>query len=341
MVLKMRYAVAATVAFMLGGCGGEQAPADGGQVDAGPFDSGPPLRDAGDLDAGGFDAGAVDAGTVDAGPVDAGALDAGVDAGRSVDGGGCPATTGIVLDPADAGLPAQGLRLWLRPDLAVATVGDAGVSICRWEDLTGHGLHFVPSTATPPTLSASGLRGRPSVTISSAGRSLVRGDVLGLAPTSGRTVAVLSLNRDLTRRYEAFFQGLTGSPGTYLGLDTNTFNTAGAREGVYITGNAFDADLATAAIARTHVLSISTMAPGTAVPAALTYTVDGVVRALSSTPDPGSGVIQSFLGANFTALGRAAGGFTGAELGDVLVWDRALTPAERAQVEAYFSARYP
>jgi hypothetical protein len=84
------------------------------------------------------------------------------------------------------------------------------------------------------------------------------------------------------------------------------------------------------------------MAPGTALPAALTYTVDGVVRALTRTPGGlGNGLVEDFSGANFTALGNAVAGFTGAELGDVLVWDRALTAPERAQVEAYFAARYP
>jgi hypothetical protein len=248
-----------------------------------------------------------------------------------------------VLDAADAGLPTQGLRLWLRADLGVATLGAAGVSVCRWEDLSGNARHFTPAfAATPPTLAAAGLRGRPSVTFPTDSQALVRYDLLGIAPTAGRTVALIGINRDLTRRYQAFLQGQPNTPGTYLGLDTNTFQTAGAREGAYVTNNGYDVDLATSTSARTHLFSVSTMVPGTALPGALTYTVDGVERTLTRTPGGlGNGLIEDFSGATYTALGAGAAGFLGAELGDVLVWDRALTASERAQVEAYFSARYP
>ena len=163
-----------------------------------------------------------------------------------------------------------------------------------------------------------------------------------MLPNAGRTFAVISLTRDLIHRYEQVFMGLSASGGTYFGLDMNVFNTAGSREGVYTTNNGYDTDLATAATVRVHVLSISSMQAGGSLPAVLDYSVDGITRTLTRTPGGnGNGLVEDFAGANYTSLGGAASGFAGAEMGDVLVWDRALTASERALVEAYFSSRYP
>ena len=278
---------------------------------------------------GGADSGA-DAGPPDAGPPDA---------GPSRDDAGCPLPTGLVLDPTAAGLPDAGLRLWLRPDLGLATLD--GGAVCRWEDLSGHLNHFTPAFATAPRLASSGLRGHPAVSFTN-GLGLIRPGVLGLAATSGRAVALIGLATDLTHRFEYFVQGQAGSPGTYFGTDMNTFQTSGAREGVEVTNNAFDSDLATAAEVRTQVLSISSFAPGGSLPGVLQYWVSGVQRTLTRIPAGlGNGTVEDFSGANYTAVGGGEGAFTGALLGDLLVYDHALTDPERLAVEAYFQRRYP
>jgi hypothetical protein len=130
----------------------------GGNPDAGePSDAGAPL-DAGE--------------PIDAGPSDAG--DAG-DAGVVVlfDDAGCPLPTNAVLDPADAGLPPAGLTLWLRTDIGLAAT-DAG-AICRWEDVSGKGNHFLPGTSTPALYDATGLAGHPAVSIQGPNQYLIRG----------------------------------------------------------------------------------------------------------------------------------------------------------------------
>jgi hypothetical protein len=166
--------------------------------------------------------------------------------------------------------------------------------------------------------------------------------VLGLPARSGRTVAVIGLTTDLTHRFQYFVQGLPGSAGTYFGLDMNTFQTAGSRESVYITNNAFDTDLATAAEVRTHVYSISSFTPGGALPGVLQYWVSGVQRSLTRIQAGlGNGTVEDFSGANVTVLGGGEPAYTGALLGDVLVYDHALTDPERLAVEAYLQSRYP
>ncbi len=266
------------------------------------------------------------------------AKDSGFDAGPQFDDAGCPVPTGVVLDPADAGLPTTGLALWLRGDLGVA-VRDGGV--CRWDDVSGHGRSFAPATSTPPTVAAAGVNGKPAVAFN-AGQALIRNDVLGLSATSGRTIAAFVANGDLTHRFQAVHQGKLGTAGTYFGLDTNTFDTAGSLEGVYVTNNAYDSNLATATTARSHILSISSFAAGGSLPGVLTYSVGGTAATLTRTAGGlGNGTVEDFSAADVTYLGGVSVGATPANLGEVLVYDRALTAPERTAVDQYFSSRYP
>jgi hypothetical protein len=301
-----------------------------------PTGAGDSGTDAGTVDAGVPDAGVFDAGPPDAGPPDAGAPDAGP--GR--DDAGCPFPTGLVLDPAQAGLPDAGLRLWLRGDLGVAVTPDGGV--CRWEDLSGHANHVYAATTVLPAFLPTGLRGRQAVFFSGSNRYLVTSGVLGIPATSGRTFALVALTQDTTHRFQHLMQGKASSPGTYFATDMNTFATAGSKEGVFVSNRAYDADLSTAVEVRTHLYSISSFVPGTSLTGALYYSVSGVQRTLSRTPagSPGE-VVEDFSSADFTSVGYGDASFAGGMLGDVLVYDRALTAPERVAVEVYFQSRYP
>ena len=287
------------------------------------------------LDAGGGDA--ADGST----PGDASrdAADA-ADAAPRFDDAGCPLPTGVVADANDAGLPATGIALWLRGDLGVATLD--GGAVCRWDDVSGKGRNFATALGPMPVLDPIGIKGKPAVSFTASGQHLVRNDVLGIAGTAGRTVAVYARSIDTARRYQPFHQGLPNSPGTYFGLDANTYLTAGNLEGAYVTNNAYDSNVATSTNARSHILSISSFAVGGALPGVLTYAVDGTLVTLTRTSGGlGNGTVEDFSAANQTTIGGAAAGFTGAELGEILVWDHALTAPERAAVQAYFQSRFP
>lgn len=313
--------------------GVQDATADAG-VDAGPSDSG--ILDAAAPDADPTDADPADADLADADPPDSGAPDSGLR-----DDAGCPFPSGVIDDPTAVGLPS-GVVLWLRGERGVATLPD-GISVCRWEDVSGNGRHFSPATAALPSYQATAVGGRPGVVFVTNSR-LERPDVLGLGATQGRAIAVRSQILDTTRRFGSLLQGNRGNNWEYLELEQNTFNTVGSRVGVYLTANAYDSDVATATTARTHVYSITTMVPGTTLPGALSYAVDGVERTLTRTPGgngpsgPGNNLVWDFSGANFTSIGdTATPGFTGGAIGEVLVFDHALTPQERAAVEAHLS----
>ena len=295
-------------------------------------DGSPSRDDAGSIDA--SEGGAPVDGGVDASDASA------IDAAPTLDDAGCPVPTGVTLRPDDAGIPSSGLALWLRADVGLNTYGAAGDGgvVCRWDDVSGNGQSFTPASATPPTQVFGALGAAPAVSFNGSGQNLSRAGVLGIGATSARTVAVYSKTSDTTHRWEAFFQGVDGSPGTYFGLDANTYMTAGSLEGVYVTGNSFDSDLPTTTSARSHILSIGSFAIGTAVPGALTYEVDGTVRTLTLRSGPGT--VEDFSSANFTSVGYGAAGFTSGMIGEVIVYDRELTSTERAAIQQYFTGRY-
>ncbi len=327
-----------------GGSGASDSgtPADSGTPDAGKPDAGTPdsgTPDAGTPDSGTPDAGTPDSGTPDSGTPDSGTPDSGTpDAGPRFDDAGCPVPTGFVANAADAGLPT-GLVLWLRADIGVATFD--GGAVCRWEDVSGNARHFVPATTTYPRLNPTRIAGKPAVVFSTNGY-LTRPDVLGLGATQNRTIAARSQIAEASARFSTFFQGNSANNWEYIELDQNTFNSVGGREGVYLTANAYDATATTDGGAHTHVYAIADMTVGASLPAPLTYAVDGVVQTLTRTPGgngpsgPGNNLVWPFTGANYTAVGyTAAPGVSNAAVGEILLFDHALSAIERAAVEAH------
>ncbi len=272
------------------------------------------------------------------GGVDAGA-DADAEAGPLMDDAGCPLATGTLPDPVAAGIPAAGLVLWLLADRGVRTLVSG--AMCRWDDMSGKGQAFVPATATPPALLPTGLKNKPAMSFGAAEQHLRRAGVLGIAPTAGRTFAVIGEAADTIRGFRYVSQALPASPGTSFALEQNTSGSLGSLEGMYITNNSYDANIATSIAPRTHVLSIGSFEPGGVLPNVLSYAIDGVAVTLTRTPvGAGNGLVEGFAPATETFLGQASPGFTGAVLGEVLVYDRALTEPERIAVEQYLAARF-
>jgi len=263
-------------------------------------------------------------------------VDGGTDAFVFDGGADCIAPTGEApLDAAVAGLPAGGLVLWLRGDRGVYKT--AGNAVCGWADQSGRGSILTPYGGRP-SWSATGLAGLPAIRSTTGGEGLSVGGVVGIAPTSARTIIAVSQLVSATNRFQAVHQGQSGTPGTYLGLDTNTFDSAGGREGVYMMNNAYDTALATTtASPRVHVYTISTMTVGTPVLSGIDYRVDGVTQTLTRTSGGlGSGNFESFSGANFTSVATTSEGI----VAEVLIYDRALSDTERGAVEAALKTRY-
>jgi hypothetical protein len=317
-----------------GAAGADAAAGDGGTADATAGTGG--VDAAGETGAEASPDGPSDAPT--AAPVDGdgGPGDALAEALPLFDAGSdCVAPSGETpLSAAAAGLPSTGLALWLRGDRGIYKTAAQGV--CAWADQSGHGT-VLTGTGVRPAWTSNGLGGQPAVHFMAAGQQLGTSGVLGIAPTSARTiVAVLSLVAT-AQRFEAVFQGQGDTPGTYLGLDANTFGTVGNREGVYMMNNAYDSALATSSASRIHVYTMATMTPGAPILPAIDYRVNGATQTLTRRPvGLGNGNFEDFSQANFTSVGSLAEGI----IAEVLVYDRALTVDERGAVETALKTRY-
>jgi hypothetical protein len=270
-------------------------------------------------------------------------------AGGSPDGGGdidagmeCVGPVAETpLSPASVGIPADGLVLWVRADHGIYKT--AQNEVCAWHDQSGKGNDLRQYTARPTWQSAA-VGGQPAIRATTTSQLLYTDNVLGIAATSGRTFIAVAQLMTATGRFDPIIQGQGSTPGTYLMIDANTWQTAGSREGAYVTNSSFDTGLATSTAPRLHVLTVSTMVPGTALSSALAYRVNGAAQAL--TLKSGNGSIQSFAGANYTAVGSVNASPSAAATGgdglvaEALVYDRALTADEIAAVEAALRARY-
>jgi hypothetical protein len=264
------------------------------------------------------------------------AADAPTEAAAAIDAGAdCLAPTSeAALVPATEGVPADGLVLWLRGDRGVYKT--AAQAVCAWADQSAN--HFLLTNGPArPVWTAAGLGAQPAIHFGAAGQQLGMSGVLGLAPTSARTFVVVSILVQTTQRFQSIIQGQSGSPGTYLAVDENTFNTAGSREGVYAMNNAYDAILATAAVPRIHVYALPTMTSGAPILPVIDYRVNGAIQTLTRTSGGlGNGNFEDFSGANFTSVGAGAEGF----LAEVLVYNRALVVDERVAIETALKTRY-
>jgi len=324
----------------LGSSGADAAADASGDVDDPPSDGSTGGLDAGAEPADAFVEASADAGDLDAdlgsdAAQDAGESDAGADA--DVDAGlGCLAPADDVpLTPAAAGVPTTGLLLWLRADHGVYKTASADV--CGWVNAAGAGELFQGSATARPTWDPTALSEQPAIRFR-AGQVLTIASLMGLAPQAARTFVAVQKLSNTTARFFALSQGQGGSPGTYVGLDTNTFNTAGSREGVYITNNSFDSALATSTAARVHVLAIDAMTIGTPVLPAFQYRVNGAAMTMRLNRG-GTGNFESFATANFTAVGSALGA-SDVWLSELLAYDHALTAPELSALEDALFNRY-
>lgn len=299
-------------------------PADAIAVDAAPSDAEPAAADAAPEDA--------------AAPQDAATPD---DAAAAPDATplpvGCsPSPPYTAPTPAGVGIPTAGLAAWVRADLGLSLDGAGGV--CVADDLSGRGHHFAQTApATRPTVGMLG--GQAALAITGL-QGLEREDLLGIAATSSRTVVVVLQLDDLSARTTPLMQGDTATNDIYLGPEANTFMTGGRRWGAYMTGNAYDGQLATSTDAVIQVWSIDTMAIGAPILAHLSARINGAPLALTRTPaGSGNGNIEGFGSAHRTWLAYPRAG-QDYQLAEVLVWSRSLSVGEIGQVEAYLAGRY-
>ena len=299
-------ALVGCAALLLAGCGSD-AGADGG----------PP------------DARTADAAIADASMPDAASPDAS-EAACAMDCAGVVAPTLMV--------PGDGLVLWLRADVGVRAALPSH-RVCGWCDLSAAGNHLAARNPAQQTLwVAASSGGHPAVSWADT-EALERSDTLGIAPTAGRTLAIVVRLDDAAVRSSPFYQALDGSVFLSWGLDPNTFQTVGKRFGVYMHNNAFDAASSTDLKPHVHVLTVDSMVPGGVVGKVLHYHVDGALQALTAAPgSSAANLVLDFSPANTTKLGY--GGPARMTISEVLVYDRPLPDVDRQAVEQALRTRY-
>jgi hypothetical protein len=244
------------------------------------------------------------------------------------------------LSPAALGFPANGLVLWVRADRGVYKDDKDGV--CAWKDQSGNAVVLRPG-AVRPTWEGDGIASKPVIHFRDLSDLLSTGSVLGIGATSARTFIAVDALVKPDGRFHPILQGQGNSAGAYIGIDANTWQTAGNLEGAFITDNSYDTALATTTSPRLHLLVTPPLVPGTALPGTTQYRVNGAAQSL--TLRSGSNQVEDFSGANFTAIGDVSStsstGVTGeAVIAEALIYDHALTAQEIFSVEASLKASY-
>ena len=226
------------------------------------------------------------------------------------------------------GLPpvTMGLQVWLDAGQASSLTQDENGKVSQWSDSTGLGHHAAQAAAgEQPTYTPSGIKGHPSLSFGGAA-ALATGDCVNF---SNHTVFVVA-KATVINAYRDFLGSGGTNPGDILMMNVAEGKYRGhywAGSGILVVDSASPSvtaptvyeqrlDDAGLRIYRNGVSDGAVADAGAARPTTLRPVVVGV-RALSDFGD-------RFVG----------------EMSEVLVYERALSDAERAQVERYLTAKW-
>lgn len=240
--------------------------------------------------------------------------------------GGAPAS----FTPADL----SGLKLWLKADAGVyqdsagiVPVGADTDPVGKWEDQSGTGNHFAQATSGA----------RPSYqTLEQNGLPAIKGDgsndyLSGNAPITGggnRTIFIIvKPDTTATEKYWVDFGNNTSS-----GKDYRIGNAAASKFGVKVEdGNRlFTTAVSTAAY---HIVTVKQSGSSTT---NIDAWVDGAALTVSSTTSRTINTANSGrIFANYTGTL-----FSACLIGEIIVYDSALSETDRQQVEDYLATRW-
>lgn len=219
-----------------------------------------------------------------------------------------------------ADVPA-GLRAWYSANLGVAYDGLGNVS--HWTDLSGRGVHVAQTTiSAQPTRISNGPGGKPAVRFSGI-QSLLSGAATDLqAGSSDLTViAVLLPATGQTAAAEVFTYGGSEYAGEGLIAESATRFNLRWYDG---SGGEQRSPSANLTSGQTQLVTAIKNGSSTAI------LRNGVTLGTAAVPAAAAPIIAKL------ALGHGLSG----QLAELLVYNRALTTAEREQVEGILAARY-
>jgi phage gp36-like protein len=217
-------------------------------------------------------------------------------------------TQAVYTASATVPIASNGLEMWLKADAGV-TVNEAG-AVEKWEDLSGHGNHVLQNTPfQQPMLQSAGLGNQAAVRFDGVDDGLWGVETMNIARPS--TVFVV-------------YEGL--SEGGYV-----LQNSAGGEWWVRSDGFYSDGWVRQASPAyNQEVVAVMTNSPtGTTVHVnGSDWTEDSTL----TTPAPGRLALGGGNGRNYDPFNCL--------VAEVIVYDRALSDAERQEVEGYLTSRY-
>lgn len=229
-----------------------------------------------------------------------------------------------------------GSRLWVP---ASSVVLGTPPKIATLTDLSGLANDLAQGTAAQQPQQQTGfVLGHAVADFDGGDDGIGRADMLGIAANAARYFWVIAKLKSASTRTPLMMQAESGSGGNYVGLDANSFATAGTKFGVYAISNTYD----TAAAADTgwhlHVLSF-TPTSGAAVTGSFTYYLDGTATALTQK-NAGSGAWPSMATFNATWLGRYPGiaVFGGCYIADAGAGAGLISAPDLASLRAYSQA---
>ncbi len=232
------------------------------------------------------------------------------------------------LSPWPAAVVASGLQAWYRADLGVSA--DTSNNVSQWTDLSGNGYH-VAQTVNPakePLLVAGAMNGQPAVQFTP--QQVLNTTSVANIEGSGSDVTVIAVVAPAASQgYGSTIYSWGTDGNVAFGLSSNANNSYLLYWGTG-TGNTVNTPTAVATAGQVQVLS--EVKNGSVASAYLNGSMTGtstVPSTMATTPAT-------------LAMGNAAYpyyGFTG-QVAEVLVYNRALSDAERQSVEAALTAKY-
>ena len=217
-------------------------------------------------------------------------------------------------------LPSEGLALWLRADAGVTQ--DAGGRVSSWADQSGHGMDATqPTSGNQPQVVAGARNGQPALHFDGAASYLSLPNVMGAA-TAGELFVVLRAT-DPAHRHS--FMNFGTSPyglSIYPYTDGHIYDSFGST-------NFYDIGVPPVDLTQFHLYNASSIA------GAWTARLNGQVQFATT-----SNTVGFNSGPTIGYSDGYAGTFFAGDIAELLVFDHALTDAERQTVSAYLNAKY-
>jgi hypothetical protein len=155
---------------------------------------------------------------------------------------------------------------------------------------------------------------------------------------TGRSIVAVYALDTLTSRF-GIVQGQLGTNWAWLGLDDNTYMTAGNLYGCYLPSLSYDGQIVTTSAARVRSFIVDALTFGQAASQGFRCRLDGADMTLTITVSERP-PIGDFSHANTTRVGWGHDNNDDARVAEVLIYDHALGGDELHQVEVALAARY-